>query len=226
MIYFLEDDDSIRKLVVYALKAQGFEAEGFASPAEFWPALERETPELLLLDLMLPGEDGLSVLKKLRVRGATRDLPVILLTAKNSEYDKVVGLDSGADDFIGKPFGMMELVARVRALLRRTKRGETPAEYHIGALSVRPQRHEVRVNGGEITLTHKEFELLCLLMENEGLVLTRDTIMDRVWGSDFDGENRTVDVHVRTLRAKLGEAGACVETVRGVGYKIGCGHEA
>lgn len=221
LIYLLEDDDSIRKLVVYALEGQGYEAEGFAAPEEFWRALEKRKPELLLLDVMLPGEDGLSILKKLRERTATRRMPVILLTAKNSEYDKVAGLDSGADDFVAKPFGMMELLARVRALLRRSGQEEAAQEYSIGALFVSPKRHEVRVDGKDVALTHKEFELLCLLLENQGAVLTRDTIMDRVWGSDFDGENRTVDVHVRTLRAKLGEAGALIETVRGTGYKIG-----
>ena len=218
MIYLLEDDDSIRKLVVYALKAQGFEAEGFASPAEFWPALERETPELLLLDLMLPGEDGLSVLKKLRASGRTRKLPVIMLTAKGTEYDKVLGLDAGADDYLAKPFGMMELLSRIRALLRRTQREADI--YRCGVLTVDQTRHTVTVNGQEVILTQKEFEVLCLLLKNRGQVLSRERLIEDVWGYAFTGESRTVDVHVRTLRQKLGEAGAYIETVRGYGYKI------
>ncbi len=223
MIYLLEDDDSIRKLVIYTLQSQGYEAQGFALPSEFWQAMAKAAPELVLLDIMLPEEDGLSVLRKLRSASATRRLPVIMLTAKNTEYDRVVGLDEGADDFISKPFGMMELVARVRALLRRAKTETEHREYRVGALTLCPEKHLVRVDGQEVLLTYKEFELLCLLMENRGVVLTRDTLMDRVWGSGMSRENRTLDVHIRTLRAKLGDAGACIETVRGVGYKIGGG---
>ncbi len=221
MIYLLEDDDSIRKLVVYTLSSQGYEARGFALPSEFRRAVEQQLPDLVLLDIMLPEEDGLTVLKRLRGNAATRRLPVIMLTAKNTEYDRVIGLDNGADDFICKPFGMMELMARVRAVLRRA--GPTPAaaEYRLGDLYVCPAGRAVQVQGRDIALTHKEFELLCLLLENAGHVLTRDTIMQHVWGSDFERENRTVDVHIRTLRAKLGPAGNSVETVRGVGYKIG-----
>lgn len=220
-IYLLEDDDSIRKLVIYALGSQGYEAQGFSHPSEFWKAMEGPRPALVLLDIMLPEEDGLSILQKLRASAATKKLPVIMLTAKNTEYDRVVGLDSGADDFISKPFGMMELVARVRAVLRRTDQKQEEEDYSIGILFVSPQRHVVRVDGQEVSLTNKEFELLCLLLEHQGIAMTRDAIMDGVWGQEFSRENRTLDVHVRTLRTKLGPAGNYIETVRGVGYKIG-----
>ena len=220
MIYLLEDDDSIRKLVIYGLESQGYEAEGFEAPSAFWKAMNNRMPELILLDIMLPEEDGLSILQKLRSASATKKLPVIMLTAKNTEYDRVIGLDNGADDFISKPFGMMELVARVRAVLRRTEPSTTSTEYQIGPLYVSPERHIVKVNGKDITLTYKEFEILCLMLENEGVVLTRSVLMDRIWGCEFERENRTLDVHIRTLRDKLGEAGSYIETVRGVGYKI------
>lgn len=219
-IYLLEDDDSIRKLVIYALGSQGYEAQGFDRPSDFWSAMEGPQPALILLDIMLPEEDGLSILQKLRASAATKRIPVIMLTAKNTEYDRVVGLDSGADDFISKPFGMMELVARVRAVLRRTEPASSSTEYQVGPLYVSPERHIVKVNGQDVTLTYKEFEILCLLLENEGVVLTRSVLMDRIWGCEFERENRTLDVHIRTLRAKLGEAGSCIETVRGVGYKL------
>ena len=223
MIYLLEDDDSIRKLVVYGLQSQGYEAAGFSLPSAFWKAMEQKLPELVLLDIMLPEEDGLHILQRLRASSATRRLPVIMLTAKNAEYDRVIGLDNGADDFISKPFGMLELVARIRAVLRRAEPAGVAAEYRIGCLYVCPARHIVQVNEEDVTLTHKEFELLCLLLENRGIVLTRDTLMDRIWGFEFERENRTLDVHIRTLRVKLGEAGSYIETVRGVGYKIGGG---
>ena len=221
MIYLLEDDDSIRKLVVYGLQSQGYEAQGFALPSEFWRAMDAQLPELLLLDIMLPEEDGLSILRKLRAAAPTRKLPVIILTAKNTEYDRVVGLDGGADDFISKPFGMMELLARGRAVLRRAEPSGDAGGVQIGVLYICPPQHIVRVNGKNVQLTNKEFEILCLLVENRGIVLTRGTLMDKVWGFDCDRENRTLDVHIRTLRVKLGEAGSCIETVRGVGYKIG-----
>jgi len=221
MIYLLEDDDSIRKLVVYGLQSQGYEAQGFALPSAFWKAMEKAAPELVLLDLMLPEEDGLSILQKLRAHSATKKLPVIILTAKNAEYDRVIGLDNGADDFISKPFGMLELVARVRAVLRRAEPAANAKEYVLGSLRVSPEKHLVTVDGQEVSLTYKEFELLCLLLENQGIVLTRNTLMDKIWGFEFERENRTLDVHIRTLRAKLGSAGSCIETVRGVGYKIG-----
>ena len=212
---------SIRKLVIYALNSQGYEAKGFERPAEFWKAMGQAQPDLVLLDIMLPEEDGLTILQKLRAAAGTKKLPVIMLTAKNTEYDRVVGLDSGADDFISKPFGMMELVARVRAVLRRTESREENSDYQIGALFVSPKRHVVKVDGEEVSLTNKEFELLCLLLEHQGMAMTRDAIMDGVWGQEFSRENRTLDVHVRTLRTKLGSAGHYIETVRGVGYKMG-----
>ena len=221
MIYLLEDDDSIRKLVLYGLDSQGFQAKGFALPSEFWRAMDAEMPELVLLDIMLPEEDGLSILRKLRARPATKRLPIIMLTAKNSEYDRVIGLDHGADDFVSKPFSMLELIARIRAVLRRAEPAQASGDFSLGLLFVAPDRHEVKVGGKDVTLTNKEFELLCLLLRNKGIVLTRATLMDRVWGFESERENRTLDVHIRTLRVKLGEAGSYIETVRGIGYKIG-----
>ena len=221
MIYLLEDDDSIRKLVLYGLDSQGFQAKGFALPSEFWRAMDAEMPELVLLDIMLPEEDGLSILRKLRARPATKRLPIIMLTAKNSEYDRVIGLAHGADDFVSKPFSMLELIARIRAVLRRAEPAQASGDFLLGLLFVSPDRHEVKVGGKDVTLTNKEFELLCLLLRNKGIVLTRATLMDRVWGFESERENRTLDVHIRTLRVKLGEAGSYIETVRGIGYKIG-----
>ena len=221
MIYLLEDDDSIRKLVLYGLDSQGFQAKGFALPSEFWRAMDAEMPELVLLDIMLPEEDGLSILRKLRARPATKRLPIIMLTTKNSEYDRVIGLDHGADDFVSKPFSMLELIARIRAVLRRAEPAQASGDFSLGLLFVSPDRHEVKVGGKDVTLTNKEFELLCLLLRNKGIVLTRATLMDRVWGFESERENRTLDVHIRTLRVKLGEAGSYIETVRGIGYKIG-----
>ena len=219
MIYLLEDDGSIRDFVIYTLRGQGMEARGFALPSEFWKAMEEEIPTLVLLDIMLPEEDGLSILKKLRGSSATARLPIILLTAKNTEYDKVLGLDGGADDYMAKPFGMMELLSRIRALLRRTE--QDADEYRCGCLSVDSVRHMVQVEGKSVTLTQKEFEMLFLLMKNRGQVLSREQLIESVWGYAFTGETRTVDVHVRTLRQKLGSAGKYVETVRGYGYKLG-----
>ena len=223
MIYLLEDDDNIRKLVIYTLSSQGLAAEGFERPSGFWKAVSEAIPELVLLDIMLPEEDGLAVLKRLRSRADTGSVPIIMLTAKDSEYDRVVGLDAGADDYLPKPFGMMELVARIRAVLRRAEAAPQGREYRVGPLTANTAQHLVKVDGREVTLTLKEFELLCLLLEKRGAVLTRDALLTQVWGYGFDGESRTVDVHVRTLRQKLGEAGGLIETVRGVGYKIGAG---
>lgn len=219
MIYIVEDDPSIRELVVYTLSGAVMETEGFGTPAEFWKALDSRLPDLILLDIMLPGEDGLSVLRRIRSSRQTEKIPVMMLTARSSEYDKVVGLDAGADDYLPKPFGMMELIARVRALLRRTQR-ETADGWRMGCLYVSPERHIAEVNGGKVALTFKEFEMLLLLMQNRGLVLTRDQFLNHVWGYAFDGENRTVDVHIRTLRQKLGEAGRYIRTIRGIGYKL------
>ena len=219
MIYLVEDDESIRELVIYTLKSQGFEAKGFERPSLFWKELEKEHPSLLLLDVMLPEEDGISILKKLRVRPDTRKLPIIMLTARGSEYDTVIGLDSGADDYIPKPFRMMELISRIRALLRRSE-DHGAEEYQAGNLYVCPARHVVTVDNKKINLTLKEYEVLCLLLKNSGTVLSRTQLLNQVWGYEFDGESRTVDLHIRTLRQKLGTAGDLVETVRGVGYKI------
>ena len=218
MIYLLEDDDSIRDLVLYTLQSQGMEARGFERPSAFWKAVAERIPSLVLLDIMLPEEDGISVLKTLRSSARTCRLPVIMLTAKGTEYDKVLGLDAGADDYLTKPFGMMELLSRIRALLRRTQQ-ETDT-YRCGVLTVDRIRHTVTVNGQKVILTQKEFEVLCLLLKNRGQVLSRERLIEDVWGYAFTGESRTVDVHVRTLRQKLGEAGAYIETVRGYGYKI------
>jgi two-component system alkaline phosphatase synthesis response regulator PhoP len=220
MIYILEDDDSIRKLVTYALQSQGYEAEGFAVPSAFREAMDKEIPSLLLLDIMLPEEDGISILKKLRADPRTARLPVIMLTARSTEYDHVEGLDAGADDYVAKPFGMMELMARIRTALRHAGKGETEECYQIGTLFAAPGQHIVRDGGRDVTLTLKEFQLLCLLLRRQGEVLTRDQLLNIIWGYDFDGASRTVDVHIRTLRQKLGESGEYIETVRGVGYKI------
>lgn len=220
MIYLVEDDESIRELVVYTLKSQNMDAKGFEKPSLFWKELEKEVPSLILLDVMLPEEDGITILKKLRSRADTRALPIIMLTAKGSEYDTVLGLDSGADDYIPKPFRMMELISRIKARLRRIEEQETE-EYTAGNLYVCPARHLVTVNNEEISLTLKEYELLCLLLKNSGIVLSRTKLLNQIWGYEFDGESRTVDVHIRTLRQKLGSAGELIETVRGVGYKIG-----
>lgn len=223
MIYLLEDDDSIRELVIYTLTSQGMEASGFSRPSEFWEAMRSAPPSLLLLDIMLPEEDGIHILKRLRSSPSTRRLPVIMLTAKGSEYDTVLGLDSGADDYIPKPFRMMELLSRIRALLRRSSAEPSPEEYRLGPLAVNPKKHMVRVGGQDVALTLKEFELLCLLISQQGTVFTRSQILTQIWGYDFSGESRTVDVHIRTLRQKLGPAGELIETVRGIGYKIGGG---
>lgn len=218
MIYLLEDDNSIRDLVIYTLNSQGMEAQGFERPSQFWKAVEERIPSLVLLDIMLPEEDGISVLKKLRNVSRTDQVPVIMLTAKGTEYDKVTGLDAGADDYVAKPFGIMELLSRIRALLRRTERKDLT--YRIGCLSVDPGRHTVMVEEQDVTLTQKEFEVLCLLLHSAGQVVSRDRLIEEVWGYAFAGETRTVDVHIRTLRQKLGAAGSYIETVRGYGYKI------
>ncbi|HRR75689.1 MAG: response regulator transcription factor [Ruminococcus sp.] len=221
MIYLLEDDSGIRNFVIYALNNSGFEAEGFEAPSLFYEAMKKQLPELVLLDIMLPEEDGLSILKKLRNNDETKRLPVIMLSAKGTEFDKVIGLDSGADDYIAKPFGTMELISRVKALLRRSG-GEQPGDSVVlGDITVYPQRHEVFAAGKNIALTHKEYDLLMMLLKNSGKVFSRDELLQKVWGYDFSGESRTVDVHIRTLRSKLGDSGDAIITVRGVGYKAG-----
>lgn len=221
MIYILEDDDSIRELLEYSLSKSGLESRGFSSPHDFWAGISAGIPSLVLLDVMLPEEDGLSVLARLRRNPVTASLPVIMLTARDSEFDKVTALDAGADDYITKPFGVMETIARIRALLRRASPSQAePGLLCVESITVSLPDRTVKVDGAEVALTYKEFELLALLIENRGTVLRRDTILDRIWGYSFEGGTRTVDVHVRTLRQKLGEAGSIIETVRGVGYKI------
>ena len=294
MIYILEDDDSIRKLVTYALESQGYAATGFAVPSAFYKAMKERVPSLLLLDIMLPEEDGISILRKLRADPLTAHLPVIMLTAKSTEYDHVAGLDAGADDYVAKPFGMMELLARVRAVLRRAEargtaeggkiyaadsRNSSSAEVsdtekvpaalpdgktaaaaggfsgrptlsasagdagagesagragrpehaaagskndvlQFGILRIYPKRYEVFIEDTEISLTHKEYQLLLLLAENEGIVLTREILLDRIWDLGSEPENRTLDVHIRKIRSKLGGAAAWIETIRGVGYRF------
>ena len=222
MIYYVEDDKSIRELVVYTLQNTGFKAVGFENGEKFFNALQSTKPKLILLDIMLPGDDGMKILKRLRSDMATKKIPVIMITAKGSEYDKVIGLDSGADDYITKPFGMMELISRIKALLRRSDNiAEETDEYSYNSVVVNTCKHSVTVNGQVVDLTLKEFELLALLMKNVGAVMTRDMLLENIWGYDFDGETRTVDVHIRTLRQKLGDEGNIIETVRGVGYRIG-----
>jgi two-component system alkaline phosphatase synthesis response regulator PhoP len=223
LVYIVEDDENIREIVLYALRSAGFAAAGFETGVDFLASLHKELPALALLDIMLPGEDGLSILKRLRLATKTKTLPVIMLTAKNSEYDKIKGLDMGADDYIAKPFGVMELISRINAVLRRSgaKEVERSAWLEIGKLSLDNARREVCVGGKKINLTYKEYELLYYLALNEGIVLSRDKIMEAVWGYDFGGESRTVDMHVKTLRQKLGTAGELIKTVRSVGYKLG-----
>lgn len=224
MIYCVEDDAGIRELVVYTLQNTGMEARGFSDGAALTAALRGAKPDLILLDIMLPGEDGISILRRLRSLPDTAAIPLILLTAKNTEYDKVIGLDSGADDYIAKPFGMMELVARIRAVLRRSQDKLLSADSHpltAGAISIDERAHTVCVSGRDVQLTLKEYQLLVLLMKNQGAVLTRDVLLENIWGYGSESETRTVDVHIRTLRQKLGDSGALIETVRGVGYRMG-----
>lgn len=220
VIFCMEDDINIRELVIHAFKTVGFQAVGFESSKEFYKTLENETPDLILLDIMLPDEDGLSVLKRLKNTKDWKQIPVIMLTAKTAEYDKVLGLDSGADDYITKPFGVMELISRVKAVLRRSDK-ETAEVLNIDDLQVNLQTHEVFAKTEQVFLTFKEFELLVYLMKNKGIVLSRDKILDTIWGYKYEGENRTVDVHVGTLRQKLGSCKDMIKTIRGVGYKIG-----
>lgn len=219
MIYSVEDDNSIRDLMVYTLNVSGFEAQGFESSKSFWIAMKQQLPELVILDVMLPGEDGLTILNKLRSSPLTADIPVIMATANGSEYDKVIGLDSGADDYLVKPFGMMEMISRIKAVLRRTN-NKQPSVLTCGIITLNQDKHSVTINGKPVVLTLKEYELLKLFMENPGHVFSRDTILSRVWGVSFESETRTVDVHIGTLRTKLEDAGNLVQTVRGVGYKL------
>jgi two-component system alkaline phosphatase synthesis response regulator PhoP len=221
MIYYVEDDANIRELVIYTLNQTGLAAKGFPDAAAFFAASAEEKPTLILLDIMLPGEDGISILKKIRANASTTSIPVMMITAKTTEYDKVSGLDLGADDYIAKPFGMAELVARVKALLRRSGMKTTAERLSHEELVVDIAKHTVTVAGQNVILTYKEFSLLACLMENAGRAYTREQLLETVWGYDYEGGTRTVDVHVQTLRTKLGVSGRFVETVRGVGYRFG-----
>ena len=220
MIYCVEDDGNIRELVVYTLNTTGMEARGFEDGKSFMEALAFETPELILLDIMLPGEDGLSLLKKLKNSAKTKEIPVIMVTAKGAEYDKVVGLDGGADDYVTKPFGMMELVSRIKAVLRRTKKEKEEGQYSVGNLSMDLKKHVVFVDGKQVTLTLKEFELLGRLVQNHNIVLTRDRLLEEVWGYDFDGDDRVVDTHIKRIRKALGEKAECIKTIINTGYSF------
>jgi two-component system alkaline phosphatase synthesis response regulator PhoP len=221
VIYCVEDDGNIRDLIVYTLNATGFLAKGFSEPKSFYEALEEKLPELVILDIMLPEEDGLKILGKLKGHSKTKNIPVIIITAKTAEYDKVIGLDSGADDYITKPIAMMEFISRVKAVLRRVNKESSDKNIlKMNDIVINLEKHEVTVNNEEVLLTYKEFELLRYLVENKGIVLTRDRLLETLWGYDFGGETRTVDVHIRTLRQKLGESGNAIKTVRGMGYKI------
>ncbi len=219
MIYCVEDESAIRDLMVYTLKVSGFEAQGFEDSVEFWSAMKAQKPELIILDVMLPGEDGLTILKRLRSSPVTADIPVIMATAKGSEYDKVIGLDGGADDYLAKPYGMMEMVSRIKAVLRRTAPKQAKV-ISYGGITLDESKHTVTLNKTPVALTLKEYEILRLFMENPGQVFTREILLSDIWGIDFTSETRTVDVHIGTLRTKLAEAGDMIETVRGVGYKM------
>lgn len=220
MIYCVEDDAGIRELMIYTLQASDLQAKGLPDADAFWAAMEKEKPKLILLDIMLPGEDGISILKKLKAQSTTADIPVIMATAKGTEYDKVIGLDLGADDYLAKPFGMMEMVSRVKAVLRRAYKDEKTDIVAVGKLTLNPQNHTVRADGEKVILTLKEFELLHKFMRHPGRVYSREQLLSDIWGADYVGETRTVDVHIGTLRTKLGECGEYIDTVRGVGYRL------
>lgn len=219
IIYCVEDDINIRELIEYTLVQSGFEFCGFENSTEFYEKLSHKKPDLILLDIMLPDKDGMTILKELRASRVTKSLPIIMLTAKSGQMDKIKGLDSGADDYITKPFDILELISRIKALLRRTEKKESVLEYKN--IFIDCEKRIITVDSVPVTLTYKEFELLCLLIRNNGIVMDRERIMNEIWGVDFEGETRTVDVHIRTLRQKLGDAGNCIETIRNVGYRIG-----
>lgn len=222
-VFVVEDMESIRKLIVYALNSSGYEAEGFEDDSEFSKAIERELPDLVILDIMLPEVSGIEILSRLKNNFNTKDIPVIMLTAKSSEIDKVSALDLGADDYITKPFGVMELIARVRAVLRRAKKESNTSEISFEGIVLKDDLRKVFVEGEETVLTYKEYELLKYMLQNKKIVLSREKIMQNVWGFDFEGESRTVDMHIKTLRDKLGPKDYLIKTVRGVGYKIDSG---
>lgn len=221
MIYIIEDDQDIREMETYALKNSGFEVEAFSESGSFYEACRKSLPSLVLLDIMLPGEDGLAILKNLRQGDDTKDIPVIMVTAKSTEIDKVKGLDSGADDYITKPFGVMELVSRAKALLRRCPKNSDQKVLSFQGIVIDDDKHTVTVDGKECKLTFKEYELLKYFLQNKGIALSRERLIEQVWGYDFEGESRTVDMHIKTLRQKLGSAGSIIKTVRNVGYKAG-----
>ena len=221
MIYCVDDDNTIREIEVYTLTQTGFEAKGFSGGEELFEALKTETPDLIVLDIMLPDKDGMEILSQLRANADTKDVPVIMATAKGTEIDKIQGLDKGADDYLVKPFGPMEMVARIKAILRRCKREEPLTDTLIsGEIVLKDKEHRVTVNGERVTLTFKEYELLKIFMQNPNIVFTRDKLLSSVWGLDHMGESRTVDMHIKTLRKKLGTAGSQIETVIGVGYRM------
>lgn len=221
MIYILEDDENIRKLIAYTLQSHGYNCTCFERPSDFWKSIDNSTPDLLLLDIMLPEEDGITILKKIRISPQFKSIPVIMLTAKETEFDVVTGLDAGADDYITKPFGMMALISRIKAVLRRYEKTKTSSEiFEAGDLKVDVSKHSVFVRDHQVFLTVKEFDLLSLLLQNKGNVMSREKLLDSVWKIDVDIESRTVDVHIKTLRQKLEGAGELIETIRGVGYKI------
>ena len=220
MIYCVEDDAGIRDLMIYTLQASDLQAKGLPDADAFWAAMEKEKPKLILLDIMLPGEDGISILKKLKAQSTTADIPVIMATAKGTEYDKVIGLDLGADDYLAKPFGMMEMVSRVKAVLRRAYKDEKTEIVAVGKLTLNPQTHTVKADGEKVILTLKEFELLHKFMRHPGRVYSREQLLSDIWGAEYVGETRTVDVHIGTLRTKVGECGEYIDTVRGVGYRL------
>ena len=220
MIYCVEDDRGIRELMTYTLNASGIKAEGLKDGKELDEVLKKEKPSLITLDIMLPGEDGISILKRLKNDERYRNIPIIIASAKGEEYDKVIGLDLGADDYLAKPFGMMEMVSRIKAVLRRSDTGSNNVILKNGPITLSPDEHIVKVDNCEIELTLKEYELLELFMNNIGLVFTRENLLSSVWGSNFVGESRTIDVHIGTLRNKLGDCGPCIKTLRGVGYKM------
>ncbi len=220
MIWCVDDDSTIREIEVYTLEQTGFEARGFADGISMLEALKTEIPELIILDIMMPEMDGIEVLKKLRSEAAYKDIPVIMATAKGTEMDKIGGLNAGADDYLVKPFGVMEMVARVKAVLRRTVK-ETPADdIAVGGIVLREKEHKVIVDGEKVELTHKEFEMLKLFIRNPGMVFSRDKLLSEIWGIDYIGETRTIDMHIKTLRQKLGSAGGQIKTVIGVGYRL------
>jgi two-component system alkaline phosphatase synthesis response regulator PhoP len=225
MIYCVEDDRSIRELITYTLKISGFEAEGFENAEDFFDAIEKETPELILLDIMLEGKDGLQILKELKENDKFKDVPVIMATARTSEFDKVIGLDSGADDYLAKPFGMMEMVSRVKAVLRRSQKNPADQVIRYKEIEIDKAKYSVRIDDNQIDLTPKEYDLLLCLAENPGIVFSREQLLDKIWGLDYLGESRTIDVHINTLRNKLGLCGKYIVTMHGIGYCLKEGND-